>query len=346
MLLNLGIIGTGSAVRRLHWPVLQKMPNAFRVVAVANRTPAKAEELAQEIGCAKVYDHYQALLDDPEVDAVLTAVPVALNSQVLIDAILAGKHVLAEKPIAATLVEAQAVLRACKNTSKVVAIAENFRYREDVAKARELIAGGAIGGVSCFQMSTQYDVSTAFRRPWFESGTWRHTPTYPGGMITDTSIHAISSLREILGEVKELYAQVLHTSSVTEGSDSVVAQLTMTNGAVGHYLACYTAKVAKESVFDFTAFGNRGSLQLTEGEVAWLPCAGSQVLHYRPEGYDRGYTRQWRNFYGAVCGEETLLSTSTEGFRDLLVIDAMLRSAASRKVVQLDYADEVGHLSA
>lgn len=335
MTLRLGIIGTGSAVRRLHWPVLQQMPNAFRIVAVANRTPKKAQDFAREIKCTKVYDHYQDLLDDPEVDAVLTAVPIALNSQVLTDVILAGKHVLAEKPIAATLAEAQAVLCACKNTGKVVAIAENFRYREDVAKARELISEGAIGDVSCFQMSTRYDMANESRRRWFESGTWRHSPTYPGGMITDTSIHMISSLRQILGEVRELYAQLLHTSSSIEGPDGVVGQVTMTSGAVGQYLACYTAKVAKESALDLTAFGKGGSLQLTEGEVAWLPCAGTQELHYRPEGYDRGYTRQWRNFYDAVCGEEPVLSTPAQAFGDLLVIDAILRSAHSGTVVQL-----------
>jgi predicted dehydrogenase len=70
--------------------------------------------------------------------------------------------------------------------------------------------------------------------------------------------------------------------------------------------------------FDLAVFGKEGSLQLTEGEVAWLPRAGAEVLHYRPKDYDRGYTRQWRNFYRAIRGGETLLSTPTEAYRDLL----------------------------
>lgn len=231
---KLGIIGTGSAVRRHHWPVLQKMPDAFRVIAVANRTPQNAGDFAREIGCTDVYSHYQALLDNPSVEAVLTAVPIGLNSQVLIDAIVAGKHVLAEKPIAATPSEAVAVLRACKDSAQVIGIAENFRYREDVAKARDLITRGAIGDVFCFRMSTTYDVATEFRRAMFEKGTWRHSPTYPGGMITDTSIHVISSLRAILGEVKYVYAQALEASEFKRGPDCLLAQLTLTNGAVGH----------------------------------------------------------------------------------------------------------------
>lgn len=338
MQLNLGIIGTGSAVRRLHWPILQKIPDAFRIVALANRTRAKAEEFAREIGCARVYDDYRALLAAPEVDAVLIAVPIELNFRILTDAILAGKHTLAEKPITATPSEARAVLRTCKNSAKVIGIAENFRYREDVIKARETIAAGKIGRVHCFQMTTKFDKATEFRRAWFQEGTWRHRPTYPGGMITDTSIHMVSSLRDILGEVDEVYAQVLHGSRATEGPDCLLAQFTLITGVVGHYLACYSAKVIKESALELTVFGENGSLQLTEGEVAWLHTPGGQTLLDRPEGYDRGYTNQWRNFHRAICGEEILLSTPEEAYRDLLVIDAVLRSATLRESVRLDHA--------
>jgi predicted dehydrogenase len=289
------------------------MPDAFRIVALANRTRAKVEDFARAIGGAKVYDDYRALLDDSGVNAILTAVPVQLNAQILIDSVRAGKHVLAEKPIAATPAEAREALRACKNSRKVIAIAENFRYREDVNKARAIIAGGEIGDVYCFQITTKYDVGTEFRRAWFEKGTWRHSPVYPGGMFTDTSIHMISSLRDMLGEVKELYAQVLDTSPATEGPDCLVTQITMSNGAVGQYLACFSAKVAKETVFSFAAFGKTGSLRLSEGEVVWLLAPGTEALSYRPEGYDRGHTNQWRNFHRAICGEEAVVSTPEQG---------------------------------
>ena len=341
MRLNLGIIGTGKGLRRLHWPVLQKMSDDFRVVALANRSRAKAEQFARETGGPKVYDDYRALLDDTEVEAVLIAVPIQLSAQVEVDAILSGKHVMAEKPIAAIPEEAREVLRACKDSRQVIAIAENFRYREDVIKAREIIAGGEIGDVYCFQMATKYDVLTEFRRPWFEKGTWRHSPPHPGiSMISDCGVHVISSLRDILGEVKELYAQMLDTTPAIEGPDSILVQLTMCDNAVGHYLACYSAKVIKETVFDFTALGKSGSLQLTEGEVVWLRAPGTPPLSYRPEGYDRGYTNQWRNFYRAIRGEEAIVSTPEQAYRDLLVIDAALRSANKGEKIRLNCGQE------
>src|SRR5579864_8222372 len=105
MSVSLGVIGTGSAFRRLHLPVLQKMTNEFRIAALANRTRAKAEQFAAEISGAKVYDDYRAVLDDASIEAVLVAVPIEFGAQVFVDAIAAGKHVLAEKPIAATIAE-------------------------------------------------------------------------------------------------------------------------------------------------------------------------------------------------------------------------------------------------
>ena len=149
MSVNLGVIGTGSAFRRLHLPVLQKMPEDFRVVALATRTRAKAEQFTREISGAKVYDDYRALLYRPVVEAVLVAVPIEFGARVFIDAMGAGKHVLAEKPIAATVTEARQILQASKQTSGVIAIAENFRYREDIIKARQVIAAGEIGDVYC-----------------------------------------------------------------------------------------------------------------------------------------------------------------------------------------------------
>jgi predicted dehydrogenase len=336
MSVNLGIIGTGAIIGRAHWPVLQKMPELFRVVALANRTRAKAEPFAAEVG-ARIYEDYRRLLDDPEVEAVFTAVPIESNARVLIDSIHAGKHVLAEKPLAATAAEGREVVLAARQTNKAIAIAENFRYRGDILKARELIAAGEIGEVYSFQVATRFDLNTEFRRPWFSKGTWRQNPAHLGlSMIFDMGVHVACGIRDMLGEVSEIYAQLLDTGPVVEGPDTLVAQLTMRNNAVGQYLGCYSAKVVKETVFDFIAFGKTGSLQVSEGEVTWLRAPGTAPLTYRPESYDRGYKNQWRNFYNAIRGEEPVASTVEQGYRDLLVIDAAVCSAREQRRVPVE----------
>ena len=85
---------------------------------------------------------------DPNVDAVLTAVPIELNGSVLFAAIESGKHVLAEKPIADTARAARRILKACSRHETVVAVAENYRYRGDIIKASQVLKQGEIVG-SC-----------------------------------------------------------------------------------------------------------------------------------------------------------------------------------------------------
>src|SRR5262249_5785046 len=101
-MIRLGVIGTGAVVQRHHWPALQQLAGQIRVFAVASRNPENARRFARQSGAARVYEDYRRLLEDDEVDAVLTAVPIDLNGPVLLDAIRADKHVIAEKPLAAT----------------------------------------------------------------------------------------------------------------------------------------------------------------------------------------------------------------------------------------------------
>ncbi len=123
-------------VRAHHWPVLQRMSDEIRVIALARRDRREAQSFAHEAGIPRIYNDYRQLLRDQEVEAVLTAVPIELNGTVLLDAIRAGKHVLAEKPIAATLRQARAIVRESARRRQVVLIGENFRYRRDLANGQ------------------------------------------------------------------------------------------------------------------------------------------------------------------------------------------------------------------
>jgi predicted dehydrogenase len=331
--IRLGVIGAGLAFDRLHWPVLQKMPDRFRVTAVASRTRERSETVAQTVGGARVYDEYRQLLQDPEVDAILVAVPIEINHSVLIDAMRSGKHVLAEKPIAATPQEAEAVLAAV-STSAVIAIAENYRYRKDLARAKEILSKGLIGEVFAFDLSVKFDLDNEVRRGWTEKA-WRRDPRHPGGFLLDAGVHSVSFLRDLLGEVSEVYAQALDRHLVIGGPDSLLMQMRLGNGIIGQYFTCYTAKVAEETLMGLSVFASCGTLNVSLGKVSWSQGVGKPHGAFRIPKTDRGYTRQWENFANAIHGKEPLVSTLHSAYRDLLVIDAALRSAATGQKVML-----------
>jgi predicted dehydrogenase len=332
--LRLGIIGAGAAVRKLHRPVLQTLSDKVRIVAVANRSRATAENFALSVG-SRVCEDYQTLLHLQDVEAVLIAVPITQTAAIAADAIRSGKHVMVEKPLAASLDEAVQIVSCARESCHVVAVAENFRYRDDILRAKAMIESGEIGRVASFHVSTRLDRGAEIRRVWFER-PWRRKPQHPGGIVLDAGVHAIAGLREILGDVLQVYAQIPDYDPETGEPGSLLMQLTLRSGAIGHYSACYRAKVPQETVFDISVLGDRGSLELREGDVNWLNERGPSSERFAAPAFDRGYRRQWQNFLAAIRGEEQLWSTVEKAYGDLRVIEAGLRSAHSGKVVQLD----------
>jgi len=107
--IRLGVIGTGLAVQRLHWPALERLTDAFRLTAFANHSRPKAENFAGYAGMSM--DDYAAdyhdLLERSDVDAVLISLPIPMNFPVTKAALEAGKHVICEKPAGVNDAEAR-----------------------------------------------------------------------------------------------------------------------------------------------------------------------------------------------------------------------------------------------
>src|SRR5919107_136956 len=94
---SLGIIGTGLAVKLLHWPALERLATRFKIVSVCDINPRLAQEVACKAGLKRWTEDYRELLADQRVEAVLISLPIHLTAEVTLAAAQAGKHVLAEK---------------------------------------------------------------------------------------------------------------------------------------------------------------------------------------------------------------------------------------------------------
>jgi predicted dehydrogenase len=314
------------AFQRLHWPALKRLRREIRVVALSRRNLEEGRSLAARENIEKVHGDYKELLQDKDLDAVLTAVPIELNGTVLLEALRAGKHVLAEKPLAATLEQAGSIVREIETRQQVVLVGENFRYCPAIGEAKNLIASGVIGDVVAFRLKVNFDVTAAARKPWISRG-WRHNAKYPGGFVLDAGVHPVAALRDLLGEVDQVWADTLDTSAVINGPDSLLMQVRMKSGVVGQCFFCYTSKEAKENALDFTVYGTKGVQYLGRKSIKRSHGAGKPTEFVRIKNGE--YVRQWKNFCAAIRGEEKVVSTAAEAYRDIAVIDAALRSAAS-----------------
>ncbi|HBE28441.1 MAG TPA: oxidoreductase, partial [Ktedonobacter sp.] len=113
MICNVGILGPGFVATRAVLPALQRVPRA-RLLAVASRDSERAQAVARQFGIERIYNDYQTLLDDRDVDAVYLALPNHLHHLWTLRAAEAGKHVLCEKPLALNSAECDEMIAACQ----------------------------------------------------------------------------------------------------------------------------------------------------------------------------------------------------------------------------------------
>jgi predicted dehydrogenase len=185
-----GILGAaGIAPAALCRPV--RGERRARLVAVAARDRPRAEAFARRWAVPHVHDSYDALVADPEVDAVYVPLPNGLHGRWTVAAVEAGKHVLCEKPFASNASEARAVADAVAGTGRVVMEAFHWRYHPLAERVLGLVADGAIGEPT--------SASASFCFPLTKRGDIRWDLSLAGGALMDAGCYPIHMLRTFLG---------------------------------------------------------------------------------------------------------------------------------------------------
>ena len=329
---RLGIIGGGLAVKLLHWPALERLGAQFQIVAVADVDPAAAQATAERAGGVRWTRDYLDLLGADDVEAVLISLPIYLTAQVLVESVRAGKHVICEKPLAANLAQAQAVLAAVRGAAVVVEIAENYHYRASIRQARDWIAAGRLGPVFLIDLVNTYwhDITQSFGVT-----PWRWDTQYRGGPILDAGVHQTALLRELGGEVEQLQAFTRGVHRDLRGPDTLVLNLRFRSGALGRLLFSAAAVETEPVLPQATVFGSEGSI-LFDGDRLRLLRRGEAEEVYPFPPNDNGYYEEFLNFYQAIREGAPVVATPEEAYRDFEILMRALDSAESRSVILLN----------
>ncbi len=186
-----GVLSTAKIGRVKVIPAMQQGKYS-EVMGIASRDPDKAKQVAGELGIPKAYGSYQALLADPEIDAIYNPLPNHLHVPLSIQALEAGKHVLCEKPIAVTTAEAQKLLNASQKYPHLK-VMEAFMYRlhPQWEKAKDLVQTGKIGKLRT--------IHTIFSYYNVEPQNVRNMADIGGGGMLDIGCYSISLSRFIFG---------------------------------------------------------------------------------------------------------------------------------------------------
>lgn len=147
--LRLGIVGTGGICNNKHLPSLAKVADQVEVVALCDLIEEKAKATAKRHGLteAKIYTDYKEMLADKSIDIIHVCTPNVAHCQITVDAFEAGKHVLCEKPMAATSSDAKKMIDAWKKSGKKFTVGYQNRYRPDVQVLKKSCEAGELGEV-------------------------------------------------------------------------------------------------------------------------------------------------------------------------------------------------------
>jgi predicted dehydrogenase len=184
-----GIVGTANIARASFLPGLRHAGGV--AAAVAGRDLARTREFAQANGIERAVEGYQALIEDPDVDALYIALPNSLHAEWTISALRAGKPVFCEKPLCGRLADAERVLAVARETGTLLWEAFVFPFHEQLAQIRELIDGGAIGELREIQSNFHFQLGRPDNIRMFAS--------LEGGALNDVGCYPIRLAWELFG---------------------------------------------------------------------------------------------------------------------------------------------------
>jgi predicted dehydrogenase len=199
-------------------------------------------------------DGYEALLAEPDVDAVVLATPHSTHTRQVIAAAEAGKHVFCEKPFALTIRDAEAAVAATRKAGVTLGLGYNRRFHPEMGKLRERIRSGELGVVMHVEATMTFP-NALFLAP----DAWRaDREETPCGGLTPMGVHAIDGMIDLCGAIDHVYCQSFRRVVEIDADDTTSILVRMKDGMSG-YLGTLTATGPG---FSFQVFGSEGWVRL------------------------------------------------------------------------------------
>lgn len=313
-MLRIGLLSTASINRQLL--ATRGESDAYDFVAVGSRDPGRAGAYAREWGIERAHGSYEALLADPELDAVYVALPNALHHAWTMRALAAGKHVLCEKPFSRRPAEVEEAFDAAAAAGLV--LMEGYMWRHDPVTRRLQELLPRIGGLQTVRSTFSFRLD--------REGGALLDPELGGGSLLDIGCYCVSAARLLAGrEPDRVYGE-----AVVRGGVDVRFTGVLRFGEVAAEFTCGFTSNHR----GLEAIGSDGSLSVGD---PWHGSEGVVDLDGSEERVEveSAYRLELENLAAAVRGEAEPLLGRADALGQARTIDALLHSAASGAPVEL-----------
>jgi len=266
-----------SSIKRLHFGLIGcgeiGLQNAQALKETRNAELVMCgdinDEMARDVGKRFDIPYFTEngkILSSKEIDAVFICTPPFTHAPLVIEAAKHQKHVIVEKPMSVSLIEADQMISACREAGVKLSVCYCMRYHPDIQKARLLIEKGILGKVLGVQITFHHDRAENYWYGGYSSRIktdWRCDPKKSGGgVLAANLVHYIDLVRYLTGlEIEDVYCQYDTLDTPVSVEDSLSLTCLYKNGAIGNISASFCVR-GTENFFDFRIWGTDGHLFL------------------------------------------------------------------------------------
>jgi predicted dehydrogenase len=347
-MIKVAIIGTGS-ISPAHIEGYLKFPERCEIIALCDIVPEKCEKIKEKFGLdnAIIFDSHEELIENSDFDLASICTPPFCHAKIAIDCLNAGKNVLVEKPMAASLQECDEMIAAAKTSGKILSAVAQNRFRTSVWNLKKVLDNGMIGKIVHVQVDSHWWRGHSYYDLWWR-GTWEKEG---GGCTLNHAVHHIDMLGWMMGmpqEVCSILTNVSHDNAEVE--DLSVAVLKYNGGA----LAQVTSSVVNHGEEQQIVFNGEkarisapwrvlSSRSQPNGHPVPDPEFVEEVEKYYnalPEITHEGHPGQIDDVLTAIENNSTPMVTGADGRQTLELITAIYKAGAEEKLVRFPISPE------
>ncbi|SEG01807.1 Predicted dehydrogenase [Butyrivibrio sp. Su6] len=351
-MINVAIVGTGN-ISNLHVQGLLEFPERCKIVALCDIYPNKAESIKEKYNLGsdvRVFaDHKSMLASDVKIDLVHVCTPPYVHASISIDCMNAGKNVLVEKPMAASLEECDRMLEAEKKNNVTLGVIAQNRFRDGVYKLKQLAKSGLAGKICLARVDSQWWRAHCYYDLWWR-GIWEKEG---GGPTLNHAVHHIDMLNWIEErspvEATAVLTNVMHDNAEVE--DLSLACLKYEDGSVAEVISSVVSHGEEQGITLQCADAKISmpwSLKAEVGMENGFPVDGgnTELIEKINKFYDElpdlkyeGHTGEIDDYLSALENGRKPLITGEDGKRTIEVITAIYEAGFEKKTISLPIAE-------
>lgn len=342
-MLKFALIGCGRIAKR-HAELLGLGQIAgAKLVAVCDAVEERARAFGDKYN-VPWYPDMHAMMAKEDIDVVSILTPSGLHAENLLAVAPYKKHVVVEKPMALSLDDADAMIRACDENDIRLFVVKQNRFNVPVQKLREARAAGRLGKLVLGTVRVRWCRTQSY----YDQDSWRGTWALDGGVLANQASHHIDLLEWMMGKVDSVFAKATTALVDIEAEDTAVVVLKFTNGALG-IIEATTAARPKDLEGSISVLGEHGTVEIGGFAVnkmkVWnftKPLPGDEEVMEKfsvnpPNVYGFGHQAYYENVVDCIKGGKVHLVDGLEGRKSLELITAIYESIETGKEVHMRF---------